>query len=83
MATTPTIQQQLDAINAAIYAVAVAGQEYRLPDGRVVKHADLEQLRITRNELEARLGVTTNQVRPVFTTAQFRLGGSGGVGGVI
>jgi hypothetical protein len=80
VATTPTIQQQLDAVNAAIYAVAVAGQEYRLPDGRVVKHADLEQLRATRNELEARLGVATaGQVRPVFTTAQFRLGGGGAV----
>lgn len=49
-----TTQEMLDSINAAIYAVAVGGQSYKI-GSRSLTRADLKQLYAIRSDLMAQV----------------------------
>lgn len=49
-----TTQEMLESINAAIYAVAVGGQSYKI-GSRSLTRADLKQLYAIRNDLMAQV----------------------------
>lgn len=49
-----TTQGMLDAVNAAIYAVTVGGQSYKI-GSRSLTRADLKQLYAMRNDLMAQV----------------------------
>lgn len=46
----------LDQIDSAIARVAIHGQSYTLPDGRMVTQANLAELRKLRSEIVAEMG---------------------------
>ena len=53
--TTPkTNQEMLDSVNAAIYAITVGGQSYKI-GSRSLTRADLKQLYLLRNDLTAQI----------------------------
>ena len=54
MADTKIIKEMLDQVNAAISAIAVAGQSYKI-GSRAVQRGDLKQLYAMRNDLTAQL----------------------------
>ncbi len=50
--TPKTTQEMLDSVNAAIYAVTVGGQSYKI-GSRSLTRADIKQLYAMRNDLMA------------------------------
>ena len=53
-------KEMLDSVNAAIYAIAVGGQEYKI-GSRSLRRGDLKQLYAIRNDLMAQANAEENQ----------------------
>lgn len=54
----PALQERLRQIDEAISAVMVTGQEYR-HEGRLVRRADLSDLRAMRNQITAEIAAAS------------------------
>jgi len=65
---SPTLQEQLDAVNSAIFALVSGAKSYSI-GGRTVNRENLKELREWRRELQEEVGLQTNE--PSRNYAQF------------
>ena len=63
MQTIQELQEQLKAVNDAIYAIMVGGQSYKI-GSRSLTRANITELRKIRDDLEAR--IAANNISPLL-----------------